>query len=561
MRLIIVGNPNSGKTTIFNHLTGQKQHIGNFPGVTVEYKIGHYGADEIVDLPGLYALSPHSSEEAVAADYIKSRNYDGIINCVDFTNLRRSLALTLSLAELGIPMILVANMVEDCIDFNQSKQLEQRIGIPVFWIKKQNRWAPAVLMRVISLEIKRQNRPPILCRGPIEKKIQWIEQNICFPRLKQSRQQHTKKLDRFLMHPFWGTVFLLGIMAGIFYTTFCRIGPSITEILEQYPQQLLFIAQQIRNPFLKLLIQGAISGIGSVLSFMPTMLLLFFFLAFLEDCGYMVRICYLSQNIMDKLGLSGKSVVPLLLGFGCSVPAVLATRTLDDPRQRKKCLQLIPFFSCSAKLPIYGTLASILAPEHTFVIVFLSYLIGIVAGLVFACFFKNEHIPLILELPPYRVPAARNIWHRMFGQTKAFVQKVFSVLLITSLLTTFLQYCTPQLTYTEDPAVSLLAKIAAFPAPLFKPAKMDHWILISALIAGLFAKESVVSVLWILSPGLKVLSPDSALPFLVFSVLYPPCFATLSVVCKETNTLSHGVKMFFWHLALAYGAAVITAQF
>lgn len=560
MRLLLIGNPNSGKTTVFNHLTGKRQHIGNFPGITVDFKNGYCGNDEIIDLPGLYSLAPHSAEEAVAVTYLKEHPPDGIINCIDFTNLRRSLPLTLCLAELGIPMIIVANMLEECTRPPDLKRLEQQLGIPIFPIHKQNRWAPAVLLRLIRGEIEHRHRPPLLCRGSAETKYRWIDRHITLPNSKGSRKHRSDRLDWLLMHPFWGFLCFLGIMSLIFDLTFHRLGPLLTTQIIRYPERLTVMAEAIGQPVLRVLIQGAITGVGSVLSFLPTMMVLFFFLAILEDSGYMVRICYLAEHIMNALGLSGKSIVPLLLGFGCSVPAVLSSRTLENTVQRMKTIQLIPFFSCSAKLPIYGTLATLIAPHHAFDIVFLSYLLGIGAGLLTAAISKKERVPLLMELPPYRFPKWKNLWFRLWGQTKAFVQKAFSVLLLTSILTALLQQCTPQFSYTEDPSESLLASMAKILVPLFKAAKLDHWILIAALTAGLFAKESVVSVLAVLSPDLGVFSGGAALPFLIFCILYPPCTATLVTVRKETRSFSTPLLMFGFHFLLALLGATIAAR-
>jgi len=555
MNFVLVGNPNSGKTTVFNHLTRQRQHIGNFPGVTVEYKQGQCGNDRIIDLPGIYSLTPHSNEEEVAIQYLTTHPPDGIINCVDVTNLRRSLILTLSLMELGIPMILVANMAEECSRLPEN--LEQILGIPVFWVRKQNRWAPAVLLRLIRAQIQ-QHRPPLpLCRGSAEQKLYWIDRHITLPTRKMSNRQRTQRLDRLLMHPLGGTAILLATMALIFYLTFHFFGPWFIQFIDRYPQQLNAMAEEIEPPLLRTLTQGAITGIGSIFCFLPTMLLLFFFLAILEDCGYTVRICYLCQHIMDRFGLSGKSIVPLLIGFGCSVPAVLSTRTLEDQTQRVKTIRLIPFFTCGAKLPVFGTIASILAPEHAFDIVLLAYLLSIIVGLICSALTTKGHAPLLLELPPYRMPKFKNLWHRVMGQTKSFVQKAFTVLLITAMVTAVLQKCTPQLNYTEDPSQSILAHLATFPAPFFRPIKLDHWILIAPLIAGLFAKESIVSVLRVLSPGLAPLTPEVALPFLVFCALYPPCSATLTVIRKETGSLWEPFRLFLFHTALAYGCALL----
>lgn len=557
MRLILAGNPNSGKTTVFNRLTGGHQHIGNFPGVTVEYASGQCGGIELVDLPGLYSLQPYSAEEAVAVSYLRQNPPDGIINCIDMTNLRRSLALTLSLMELGVPMILVANMLEECTPQPDLQQLEDWLGLPVFPVRRQNHWPPAALIRMMRIEIQRGRRPVAPCRGPMEFKFRWIDRHNPLPPAESRRRRISRTADRILLHPLWGTLCFLLIMGGIFDLTFRRLGPLLTGPVMRGPERLSEMAGAIGQPLLRALTQGAIDGVGTVFSFLPVMMVLFFFLALLEDSGYMVRICYLAENVMNALGLSGKSIVPLLIGFGCTVPAVLAARTLNEEAQRRRTIRLIPFFSCSAKLPVYGMLATLLNPAHSFWILILIYLTGIGAGLVFALFTPRRSYPLLLENPPYRLPKLQNLWFRLWGQTKAFVQKAFTILLLASVIATVLQRFTPALQYTENPGDSLLALLAGFPAPLFRPIRLDNWILLAALIAGLFAKESVVSVLMVLSPGLTVFNSANLLPFLAFTILYPPCAAALTAIGRETRSMWFVVRTLLLHFAIAYIAALI----
>lgn len=555
MRLILAGNPNSGKTTVFNHLTGSHQHIGNFPGITVEFKAGRYGSHEIIDLPGLYSLQPHSAEEQVAVDYLKSNPPDGIINCIDMTNLRRSLALTLFLMELQIPMILVANMLEECKPAPDLQQLEKQLGIPIFGVRQQNRWAPAVLIRAIQLEISRQHLPKPLCRGSIEKKYRWIDANLTPPLPKSKRAPHSRRLDKILLHPFWGTICFLGIMGGIFDLTFHRLGPFLTEPFMQGPEQLGLMAEAIGPPLLRAAVQGAISGVGTVISFLPSMMLLFFFLALLEDSGYMVRICYLAEHIMRVFGLSGKSVVPLLIGFGCSVPAALACRTMENQTQQRRTLRAIPFISCSAKLPVYGILASIISPKNTFWVIIAVYLTGIAAGLITAALSGKKAVPLLLEKPPYRLPKFKNLWHRLWGQTKAFVQKAFTVLLLASVAAAILQQFTPGLQYTTEPSESILGVIASLPVPFLRPIGLGQWELVAALIAGLFAKESIASVLAVLAPQIS-----APLPFLAFIALYPPCVAAMSTLRQEAGRRFAAIT-YLQHFGIAYLAAFIMNQF
>ncbi len=548
MRLMLIGNPNSGKTTIFNHLTGSHQHIGNFPGVTVEFKVGQYGGNEIIDLPGLYSLQPHSAEEQVAVRYLRKNPPDGILNCIDMTNLRRSLALTLALMELRIPMIIVANMLDECRPLPDIEKLEKWLGVPVFSVRQQNRWAPAVLIRLICSEIERKHLPIVPCRGTMEDKFRWIDRHKPFHAVQSRRRGFSQRLDQILLHPLWGTLLFLMILAGIFDLTFHRVGPLLTDPILQGPERLAEMAGAIGPPLLRAIVQGAITGVGTVFSFLPAMMLLFFFLAILEDSGYMVRICYLSENIMRAFGLSGRSIVPLLIGFGCSVPAILAARTMESTAQRRRTLRVIPFISCSAKLPVYGMLASLISPQHTFWIILLIYLAGITAGLLIAAFSPRGAVPLLLEKPPYRFPKFKNLWYRLWGQTAAFVQKAFTVLLLASVLATLLERFTPALQYTADPTKSLLAFLAGIPIPLFRPIGLGQWELIAALIAGLFAKESILSVLAVLSPTIA-----TPLPFLAFILFYPPCIAAMNTLRREAGwrfaAITFGIQMLLAYLA------------
>ncbi len=551
MRLMLVGNPNSGKTTVFNHLTGNHQHIGNFPGITVEFKVGNYGEDEIVDLPGIYSLHPHSKEEQIAVQYLRKNPPDGIINCIDMTNLRRSLALTLALTELRIPMVIVANMLDECRPKPNLEELEHRLGIPVFSVRQQNRWAPAVLIRMMRGEIEKGYRPIPLCRGSTEDKFRWIDRHLSFPHVKTPRMEWSQKADRILLHPLWGTLSFLLMIAFIFDLTFHRIGPFLTQILLRAPQGLAEMASAIRPPLLCGIVTGAISGVGAVLSFLPSVMLLFFFLSILEDSGYMVRICYLAENIMSRLGLSGKSTVPLLIGFGCSVPAILSARTLENETHRRRTVRLIPFISCSAKLPVYGMLAAAIAPTHTFWIILFTYCAGIGAGLLTAALSPHKHLPLLMEKPPFRFPKFKNLWHRLWGQTADFIQKVFAILLPASVLVTVLQQFTPTLQFTANPSESLLAHLAGLPVPLFRPIGLGHWKMIAALMAGLFAKESILAVLAVVQP--TMIDP---LPFLAFIIFYPPCIAALSTLRRETDT-AFAAKTFIFQMGIAYLAAFI----
>lgn len=542
MQLMLIGNPNSGKTTVFNHLTGSHQHVGNFPGITVEWKTGQAGKDTIIDLPGFYSLQPHSPEEAIAVNYLRRNPPDGIINCVDTTNLRRSLALTLSLMELQIPMILVANMIEECHPKPDLKYLEKKLGIPIFAVRQQNRWAPAVLLRFIRFEVEKKRIPHPLCKGTAEEKYRWIDGHLSLPKMRNKKSGY----DQVFMHPIWGTVVCILIMAGIFFLTFHLIGPALTRPFMQGIEGVSAMVSSIRHPLLRTLSRGIVTGIGTVFSFLPVTATLFLCLALLEDSGYMVRICFLSENILAAVGLSGKSAVPLLMSFGCSVPAMLSTRIISDEQQRRRTLRLIPFISCSAKLPVYGILANQLYPQHPLVAFGGIYILGLGVGLLVTALSKKTSTPLLLENPPLRIPRIKNILFRVKGQITAFFSKAFTVLLLTSVLVTLLQQFTPNFSYTEDPSRSLLAAIAGTLVPLFTPIGLGHWAEVAALLSGLFAKESIVSVLAV--TGATVRHP---LPFLLFSALYPPCFSALSTLYYEAG-FKETLRCILIHLALAY---------
>ena len=554
---MLIGNPNAGKTTVFNHLTGRRGHIGNFPGITLEIARGYYGTIEIIDLPGIYSLQPHSKDEAIAVEFLKQYPPDGIINCIDSTNLRRSLGLTYALTALKIPMIIVANMPEEQQDWS-SRELEDFLKIPIFPAPKKNHWVPAVLIRTMLLEIKRKNIPPLLGGTDMKENFQKIDAALPFPCTETIRRQKSASIDRFLLHPLWGTLlFILTMSLGI-QLVFHFLSPLLTNPLLASLERFKEMASLLSHPLLNALASGMIGGVGTVLSFFPAMLLFFLFLAILEDSGYMVRICYLAENIMAAFGLSGKSVVPLLIGFSCTVPAALATKTIPHPHQRRKSLSLLPFITCSAKLPLFCAIIAVFAPSQSLWLIPVIYLTGIGTGLLFALFTKKERQPLLLELPPLRLPQFKNLLARIYRQTAAFLQKAFTVLLIASVIVALLQQFTPSLARTAKPQESILAQFSMILAPLFRPIHLDHWILICALIAGLFAKESALSVLMVLSPSFNVFQGENLLPFLTFFLFYPPCTAALNTIKRESGSARFAIRLFMLHLALAYLAAFLS---
>lgn len=555
MRLMLIGNPNTGKTTIFNHLTGGHRHIGNFAGVTVEYAIGHYGTIEIIDLPGIYSLEPYSKDEAVAVEFLKKHPPDGIINCIDISNLRRNLGLTLALTRLRIPMIIAANMLEEQREWDAEK-LEVLLGIPVFPAHRKNRWVPAVMIRTILGEIKAHRLPPLFEETTMAARFDRIDQMIP-PVAKNREREKSEKIDRFLLHPLWGTLLFIALMTAAFIMIFQYLAPFFSAPLLRGIGGFMKMAETLPQPAIRASIMGLISGVGSVISFLPGILLLFLFLAFLEDCGYMARICYLAENIMAVFGLTGRSVVPLLIGFGCTVPATLSARGIPSENQRKRTMRLLPFISCSAKLPVFGVLSTLLSPQKSLLIIPLLYLAGIGIGLIGSLFSFKGPPPFLMELPPYRMPRFSDLAYRGFARTSDFLKKIFTALLLSSISIALLQHFTPSFQWTDQSDGSILAHLAKGLSPFFEPIHLEDWRLICALAAGLFAKESTLSTLAVLSADLSVFHQGNLLPFLAFFLFYPPCIATLLTMKKESNSSLFPLSVAITHLFIAYTAAFL----
>lgn len=632
----LVGNQNCGKTTLFNQLTGSNQHVGNFPGVTVDRKDGiirnHIEAT-VTDLPGIYSLSPYTSEEIVTREFILKEKPDGIINIIDATNIERNLLLTMQLIELNVPMVIALNMMDEVhqnggtIDING---LEDTLGIPVVPISAiknegitelvehalniaRNKECPGrmdfcsadgphkgavhrcihAVSHLIEDHAKLNNIPlrfaatkvvekdkPILDALKIEKDellsinhiIEQMEErtnmdseaaladmrftfieNLCNQWVikPQESKEHKRstKIDSILTGKWTAIPAFIGIMAFIFFMTFGPIGTFFSDLMEEgitYLTELVDTGLSMWevNPVIhSLVIDGVFAGVGSVLSFLPVIMILFFFLSILEDTGYMARVAFVMDKPLRRLGLSGRSFVPMLIGFGCSVPAIMSTRTLPSERDRKMTIFLTPFMSCSAKLPIYALFTAAFFSKYAALVMIGLYLIGILVGIVFALIlkrtvFEGEPVPFVMELPNYRLPSAKNVWKLIYDKGKDFVTRAFSVIFIASIIIWFLQTFDYRINVVTDSKDSLLALLGNLIAPVFKPLGLGTWTVATALITGFTAKESVVSTLTVLIGGQvaalsSMFTPLSAFVFLVFSLLYTPCIAAIAAVKKE----------------------------
>lgn len=630
----LVGNQNCGKTTLFNRLTGANQHVGNFPGVTVEQKSGQIHNDKktlVTDLPGIYSLSPYTSEEIVSREFILGEKPKGIINVIDVTNIERSLYLTMQLMELNIPMVLALNMMDEMrgnggvVHINE---MEDMLGIPVVPISASKNEGVDELIRHAVHVAKYQERPgrrdfcpedqhggavhrclhgimhliedhakkqgiPIrfaatkliegdekildaLQLSPNEKEMlehvicqmeeergldraaaiadmryaficRLVDECVVKPRESKERER-SRRIDKILTGKYTAIPSFVAIMAIIFYLTFNVIGAWLQGLLEQLIDIAgVFVDQGMTslhvNPVIhSLIIDGIFNGVGSVLSFLPIIVTLFFFLSLLEDTGYMARIAFVMDKLLRKIGLSGRSIVPLLIGFGCSVPGVMSSRTLPSERDRKMTIMMIPFMSCTAKLPVYGFFASAFFPGHSAMVIIILYFTGILVGILMALLskatvFRGEAVPFVMELPNYRMPGMKNVARLLWEKAKDFMEKAFTVIFLASIVIWFLQTFSLHLSVVTDSKDSILAVIAGVLAPLFKPLGFGDWRISTALISGFIAKESVVSTLIILfgttDSFMGVLSPLSAASLLVFCLLYTPCIAAISSVKRE----------------------------
>lgn len=630
----LAGNQNCGKTTLFNQLTGASQHVGNFPGVTVDRKDGsikNHPDTLVTDLPGIYSMSPYSNEEIVTREFLLNDNPKGIINIVDATNIERNLYLTMQLMELNIPMVLALNMMDEVREnggYIHVNELEQMLGIPVvpisaaknegihelidhaihvahyqerpgrqdFCASSDNggavhrclhgimhliedhavqagiplRFAASKLAEGDTLILKQldldKNEKETLehmilqmekergldrAAAIADMRFTFIRR-ICEKTVEKPRESkehiRSRRIDRILTGKYTAIPSFAAIMALVFYLTFHVIGAFLSDWLETGIQFITgFIESALAagnvNPVLQsLVMDGICSGVGSVLSFLPTIVTLFFFLSLLEDSGYMARVAFVMDKLLRKIGLSGRSIVPMLIGFGCTVPGVMASRTLPSERDRKMTILLTPFMSCSAKLPIYAFLTNIFFPKYGALIMILLYFGGILTGILAALilkksFFQGEAVPFVMELPNYRLPGLRNVLQLLWEKAKDFLQKAFTIIFLATIVIWFLQSFNLHLNVVNDSKDSILAVIAGFIAPVFAPLGFGDWRISTALITGFMAKESVVSTITVLfgTPEALVsaLSPLSALCLLTFCLLYTPCVAAIASVKRE----------------------------
>ena len=643
----LVGNQNCGKTTLFNQLTGSKQHVGNFPGVTVDRKDGvikGHNNTLITDLPGIYSMSPYSSEEIVTREFVIREKPKGIINIVDATNIERNLYLTMQLLELGFPMVVALNMMDELRENGGSvlvNEMEEALGVPVIPISAAKAEGIEELIQHAIHVAKYQEKPleTDFCRKeegvhrgihavmhliedhaekaeiPVrfaaskimegdEKILEQLNlteneknlledisrqteeetgldraaaiaqmrfayiEDVCSESVikpKESREHlRSRKIDRFLTGKYTGIPAFVGIMAVVFWLTFNVIGAFLQGLLESGITALTDVvdhamtAAHVNSVVHSLVIDGIFSGVGGVLSFLPIIVTLFFFLSLLEDSGYMARVAFIMDKLLRKLGLSGRSIVPMLVGFGCTVPGVMASRTLPSERDRKMTILLTPFMSCTAKLPIYAFFTAAFFPKRGALVMIGLYVFGIVMGILMALIFKKtafkgEAVPFVMELPNYRLPGAKNVGHLLWDKAKDFLQRAFTVIFIATIVIWFLQNFDMGLNMVSDSQNSILALVAGVLAPIFLPVGFGDWRIVTALISGFMAKESVVSSLTVLFGSTAVLqgslSTVGAGALLVFCLLYTPCVAAIASVKREL-----GGK---WAIAMVVGQCVL----
>ena len=660
----LAGNQNCGKTTLFNQLTGANQHVGNCPGVTVDRKDGtikNHPEATVTDLPGIYSLSPYSSEEIVTRDFLIKDKPSGIINIVDASNLERNLCLTMQLMELGIPMVLALNMMDEVRENGGSirvNELEQILGIPVIPIsavknegidelvshalhvarfmekpgridfctdsvdKKDpvgavHRCIHAVV-HMIEPEAKQSGLPLRFAATkliendvPIEKLLNLTDDkkqafehivsvmedetgldreaaisNMRFSFIEKMCQKtvvrpheskehkRSMKIDRLLTGRYTAIPCFIAIMALIFVMTFNLVGAWLSDLMSLGVDSVISLidnaltAVQINPVVHSLVVDGICNGVGSVISFLPTIVTLFFFLSILEDTGYMARVAFVMDKLLRKIGLSGRSFVPMLIGFGCSVPAIMSTRTLSSERDRKMTILLTPFMSCSAKLPIYTLIISVFFPRQYQALVMVGlYIFGIICAIIYALIlkstkFKGEPVPFVMELPNYRLPSAKSVVHLIWEKAKGFIEKAFTIIFVASIIIWFLQTFDARFNVAESPEQSLLAMIGSLVAPIFAPLGFGDWRVSTALITGFTAKESVVSTLTVLMGGdaelvSTLFTPFTAAVFLVFTLLYTPCVAAIATVKREMGGTKAAVATVIIQCAIAWCVAFL----
>ena len=642
MLLALVGNQNCGKTTLFNQLTGSNQHVGNFPGVTIEHKIGQiigWKNYDLVDLPGIYSIRPYSGEEKVSRDFIIERKPDAIINIVDATNIERNLYLTLQLIEMGKPMVLALNMMDELLGNHGSvdiQKLSDRLGIPVVPIAAAKNDGVDELMRVVAETAENAVKPrriDFCSAGPVHRCIHTVSHVVedhadkigvpsrfaatrvieedaeiisalklsdnelelighavlemeneggldrnaalaemryrfieavcseCVIKAQESREMlRSVKIDKVLTNKYLAIPTFIAIMGFIFWMTFSVLGKWLSDLLALGIYEVTALVDNALtayglNPVVhSLVIDGVFAGVGSMLSFLPIIVVLFFFLAILEDTGYMSRVAFVMDKLLRRIGLSGRSFVPMLIGFGCSVPAIMATRTLSSERDRKMTMLLIPFMSCSAKIPIYAVFTAAFFPDHRGLVMTCLYVFGMLVGIIAAkvlskTAFTGKPVPFVMELPNYRMPSLKSVLLLMWEKAWDFIRRAFTVIFAATIVIWFLQHFDVRFNVVgEGSTDSLLAIIGTWIAPVFAPLGFGDWRVATALLTGLMAKEAVISTLGVLmnvganlgSAALgSLFTLPSAVSFLVFCLLYTPCVAALAALRRE---LGSGVK-------------------
>jgi len=658
MIFAIAGNQNCGKTTLFNQLTGSNQRVGNFPGVTIEQKVGEVTGRKdisVVDLPGIYSLSPYTSEEIITRDFLIKQKPDGIINILDATNIERNLYLTLQLLELQIPMVLALNMMDEVQANNGSidiNLLKEALGVPVVPITAVKNQGLAELIEQ-AVEIARLRKKPEridFCSGAVHRAIhaiahlvedhafklglpprftatklvegdepiqtslsldenetdminhavmemetelgtdreaaladmryQFIEDvcKKCVVKPKESREyRRSVTLDSILTHRIWAFPVFLGIMFTVFWLTFGVIGNRLSALMELGIESLSNVTDKALsayglNPVIhSLIIDGIFTGVGAVLMFVPLIVTLFFFLSLLEDTGYMARVAYVMDKPLRKLGLSGRSFVPMLMGFGCTVPAIMAARTLASERDKKLTILLTPFMSCSAKIPIYALFTAAFFPKYQALVMISLYVMGIIFGIISGLIlrktlFKGAPVPFVMELPNYRFPSLKTVLLLMWDKAKDFIQRAFTIIFIATVIIWFLQSFNIRLLYVEDGTESMLALIGKLISGFFYPLGFSDWRVSTALITGFTAKEAVISTLAVLT-GASIaelgetlhafFSPLSAFCFLVFTLLYTPCVAAVATVKRELGNIKGTIFVILYQTGIAWMAAFI----
>ena len=652
----LVGNQNCGKTTLFNQLTGSNQHVGNFPGVTVDRKDGvirGHADTSITDLPGIYSMSPYSSEELVSRDFVIKGNPRAIINIVDATNIERNLYLTMPLLEMNVPMVVALNMMDELtgnggtVDVNR---MESMLGVPVVPISAAKNHGVDELVRHAVHIAKYQERPlrqdfcsaadhggavhralhavshliedhaeraglpvrfaaskliegdeHILSQLELDQNEKEMLEHIvvqmetergldrsaaiadmrfdyigklcdaCVIKPHESREhKRSEQLDRVLTGKYTAIPVFIGIMSLVFFLTFFLIGPFFQDLLATGIDALAGLTERameaghVNVAIQSLVLGGIFEGVGSVVSFLPLIVILFFFLSLLEDSGYIARVAFVMDKLLRKIGLSGRSIVPMLIGFGCTVPAVMSTRTLPSDRDRRMTILLTPFMSCTAKLPIYSFFVSAFFPRNSWLIITGLYLLGIVVGILIALLykktlFKGEAVPFVMELPNYRLPSARNVMQLLWEKAKDFLQRAFSVILIATIVVWFLKSFDFRFNLVANSHDSILAAVSGLLAPLFIPVGLGDWRIVTSLISGFMAKESVVSVMEILFAGQGVstaISSLTAASLLVFSLLYTPCVAAIASIKRELGG-KWAVYVVLWQCFVAWIAALV----